>query len=90
MKRRDQSHRPQRSARNGRCIEVDVEIAPEPSVPGTISELRNIAPQETPQGQFLVFKTDDGSKFALNLDCQNEYGFEATMMLQKWIEEQRS
>jgi hypothetical protein len=50
--------------------------------------LQNVELRKSARGQFLVFKTRDGNTFHLNLDCQEEYGFEAKRVLQQWACEQ--
>ena len=98
MKPRHQPIAQQRSGRHARGLDrssgIDFEIAPQTTATRTaketsITDLKNIELQENAHGQFLVFKTSDGDTFAMNLDCQEEFGFEAKMMLQKWAEEQR-
>jgi hypothetical protein len=50
--------------------------------------LKNIELKRTVHGDFLVFRTSGGEQFALNLDCQEEFGFEASNTLRKWASEQ--
>lgn len=63
------------------------EAAPEPIEQASIP-LKNVELRRDSRGQFLIFKTNRGDRFALNLDCQEEFGFEAKEVLLQWASEQ--